>query len=45
MSSYTLTGDEYNALTFGLDHHIPARTIKNITDIELRSTFKVLIVM
>ena len=45
MSSYTLTGDEYNALTFGLDHHIPAKTIKNIMDTELRSTFRVLIVM
>ena len=29
MSFYTLAEDEYNALTFGLDHHIPARTIKN----------------
>ena len=33
MSFYTLAEDEYNALTFGLDHHIPARTIKN-TDTE-----------
>ena len=31
MSSYTLTEDEYNAFAFGLDHHIPGRTNKNIT--------------
>ena len=30
MSSYTQTEDEYNALVFGLDHHIPTRTNKNI---------------
>ena len=29
MSFYTLAEDKYNALTFGLDHQIPARTIKN----------------
>ena len=34
MSPYTPTEDEYNALAFGLDHHIPTRTNKNITDTE-----------
>ena len=29
MSFSTLAEDKYNALTFGLDHHIPAKTIKN----------------
>ena len=28
MSFYNLTEGEYNALAFGLDHHIPARTSK-----------------
>ena len=36
MSFYTLAEDEYNALTFGLDHDIPARTIKNTeNDVEV----------
>ena len=34
MSSYTLTEDEYNALAFSLDHHIPRRTNKHIVDTE-----------
>ena len=29
-----LTEDEYKALAFGLDYHIPIRTNKNITDTE-----------
>ena len=34
MPPYTPTEDEYNALAFGSDHHIPTRTNKNITDTE-----------
>ena len=34
MSSYNLTQEEYDALAFGLDHHIPTRTNKNIIDTE-----------
>ena len=34
MSPYTPTEDEYNALAFGSDHHIPTRTNKNINDTE-----------
>ena len=40
MSSYTLTEDEYNALAFGLDHHIPTRTNKNIIGSELEFYFQ-----
>ena len=40
MSSYTLTEDEYNALAFGLDHHILTRTNKNITDSESEFYFQ-----
>ena len=32
MLPYTLTEDEYDALAFGLDHHIPTRTNKNLID-------------
>ena len=40
MSSYTLTEHKYNALTFGLDHHIPTRTNKNIIHPELELYFQ-----
>ena len=40
MSSYTLTEDECNALAFGLDHHIPARTNKNIIGTEFGLYFR-----
>ena len=40
MSSYTLTKDEYNALAFGIDHHIPIRTNKNIIDTKLELYFQ-----
>ena len=40
MSPYTLTEDEYNAFAFGLDHHIPARTNKNIIDTEFELYFQ-----
>ena len=40
MWSYNLTEDEYNALVFGLDHHIPPRTNKNITDTEFEVYFQ-----
>ena len=39
MSSYTLTEDEYNALTFGLDHHIPT---KNIIGTEFELYFQII---
>ena len=41
----TLTEDEYIALAFGLDHHIPARTNKNIIDTEFELYFQGLIIM
>ena len=40
MSSYTLTEDKYNALAFGLDHHIATRTNKNIIDTEFEVYFQ-----
>ena len=40
MSSYPPTEDEYNTLAFGLDHHIPAKTNKNITDTEFELYFQ-----
>ena len=40
MSSYTLPEDEYSALAFGQDHHIPTRTNKNIIDIEFELYFQ-----
>ena len=44
MSSYALTEDEYNALAFGLDGHIPTRTnIILLLTLNLSSIFKVLI--
>ena len=30
MSSYQLFNDEYKALSFGLDHHIPSKTDSNL---------------
>ena len=39
MWSYNLTKDEYNPLAFGLDHHIPTRTNKNIIDTEFELYF------
>ena len=30
MSSYQLSHDKYTALSFGLDHHIPAKTDPNL---------------
>ena len=40
MLSYTLTEDEYDALAFGLDHHIPTRTNKNLIDTEFELYFQ-----
>ena len=40
MSSYTLTEDEYNAFAFGLDHHTPERTNKNIIVTEFEPYFQ-----
>ena len=40
ISSYTLPEDEYSALAFGQDHHIPTRTNKNIIDIEFELYFQ-----
>ena len=40
MSSYTLVQDEYNALAFGLDHHIPKRTNKNVIETEFELYFQ-----
>ena len=40
MSSYPLTEDEYNALAFGLDQHIPTRTNNNINDTEFELYFQ-----
>ena len=39
MSSYPLTEDEYNALAFGLDEHIPTRT-NNKIDTEFKLYFQ-----
>ena len=43
MSSYTLTEDEYNPLTFRLDHHVPQEPTKILLRLKLNSIFKVLI--
>ena len=43
MSSYTLTEDEYNPLTFRLDHHVPQEPTKILLRLKLSSIFKVLI--
>ena len=34
MSFYTLSEEEYNALAFGLDHHIPTKTKRNVIETE-----------
>ena len=36
ITSYTLTEDEYNALAFELDHHVPTETNENIIDTEFK---------
>ena len=40
MSPYTPAEDEYNPLTFGLDHRIPTRSNKNIIDTEFEFRFQ-----
>ena len=40
MWSYNLIKDEYNPLAFGLDHHTPIRTNKNIIDTEFELYFQ-----
>ena len=40
MLSYPLTEDEYNALAFGLDQHIPTRTNNSIIDTEFELYFQ-----
>ena len=40
MSSYTLLEEEYNALAFGLDHLIPTKTKRNVTETEFELYFQ-----
>ena len=40
MSSYTLSKEEHNALAFGLDHHIPTKTKRNVIETEFELYFQ-----
>ena len=40
MQSYTFSEEEYNALAFGLDHHIPTKTKRNVIETEFELYFQ-----
>ena len=43
MSSYELSDEEYTALTFGLDHHIPSKTDANLIYTEFETYYQSII--
>ena len=43
MSSYELFDEEYTALSFGLDYHIPSKIDDNVTYIEFETYYQSII--